>query len=81
MRHGFRLLLDGLFTPGLLAGFRFLTLLLFLFRDMLFTLDLLLGLHLLAFSLLLFPFPLTLELFGPLAFHEVDMQRADLHKS
>lgn len=48
---------------------------------MLFTLDLLLGLHLLAFSLLLFPFPLTLELFGPLAFHEVDMQRADLHKS
>lgn len=42
--------------------------------DRLFTLDLLRGFHLLAFSL-------PLELFGLFAFHEVEMQWSDLHKS
>ena len=46
------LLPDVLFTRGLLVGFQFLSLLLFLFL-------------------------LTLELFGLLAFHKVEMERAD----
>lgn len=41
------------------------------------TLSLLLGLSLLAFALLLLLFLLTLKLFGPLAFHEVYVQRSD----
>ena len=43
--------------------------------DMPFTLGLLAGLRFLA--LLLFLFLLTLELFGSLAFHKVEMERAD----
>lgn len=38
-----------------------------------FTLGLLVECRFLAFTLLLFLFPLTLELFGPLALHEVEI--------